>query len=380
MKTGIFVKLIVIALGMLSFSAIATHSPGAKIYYQWISGNQYMVHVEIYRDCAGITASGSVSICFSSVSNNYTDSLNLTLTGPGIVLPNFPYFPPFVSSCAGGTGYGLEKYHYSDTLTLPFPANDWLLAFKTHSDTNFNPQEYFRYGYYVSTTIDNINYQNNSSAQFTSDPMFQYCIGQQAWEIYPAVDIDGDSLVYSLEPVLVDSINCPYQPFTITAFPLNLSFQPISSQLPYNIHPNAGWITLLPDFIQIGTICIKVSEFRNGLLINQTTFTHMQSAASGCILTNTQQPNQKSKGIHIYPTILNDKLNIFNENLSGYNITIFDTNGSEVYKNILQSNSAICELHLGFLNSGIYIITFEPLISESRKIKYQTEQFKILKY
>jgi hypothetical protein len=63
--------------------------------------------------------------------------------------------------------------------------------------------------------------------------------------------------------------------------------------------------------------------------------------------------------ITIYPSIVNEYINIKTQNISPKQITIYNINGQLVMSKRIDGNSSISRLNLASLNSGNYIITFE---------------------
>jgi len=125
---------LIIAL-LLSSTTTAQPIPGLRLAYQHINGNSYLIKVIFYRDCSTILAPTFVKVCFSSDSCGVQDSIMVPASVPGVQLPPFDLLPPVTTSCNGGSGFGVEKWTYSDTLQLPFQCKDWILSYS-------NPEQY----------------------------------------------------------------------------------------------------------------------------------------------------------------------------------------------------------------------------------------------
>jgi gliding motility-associated-like protein len=269
------------ALSLISTESYGSHSVGADVTYTYVGPNQYLITVRFYRDCAGITASTSITV-------NYTSScfpggfltLNL-LPGSGTQIPPSPCLPTVVSSCNGGTGYGVEEYIYTGLVTLGGPCADWTFSFdmccrNAQISTVVNPDSY---DLYVETTLDNINFPINSSPVFANIPVTQFCVGNQFFYNQIATDADGDSLVFSLAPANGGpGTPLPYQP---GYGPL----QPIASSTPITIDPVTGTISFTPSMIQVGVIAVICEEFRNGIKIGQVKRDIQMNVVGGCIGT-----------------------------------------------------------------------------------------------
>ncbi len=341
---------------VLTSKVEANHSLGVNISYNWVGGNQYEINVNFYRDCFGIPAPDSISICINSISSIYSDSVKIPLVG-AIILPQLSYLPPVTSACYGGTGLGIEKNHYSGTIALSVPANDWILSYTTPVHLSSGPLDPERYGYYVSTKIDNINHPQNSSIQFNADPRFIYCLNVPTWESYSANDIDGDSLIYNIENVLIDTFLCPAQPFINSNNGLNNYFQQLNSAIPYFLHPTDGWMYFQPDVPQMGYFSIKVSEFNNGNNINETTFSHFQSTVFNCTSTNINNLSAKSTSIQVFPNVISDELHIYFENInSEMRIYIYDIYGRIVSSSTLDGRIKEQLINVEYLAAGLYSI------------------------
>ncbi len=330
----------------------ANHVIGADISYNYVSPNQYLVKVRFFRDCASIPAPVTLSVCYQSSGCAYSGNLLLIVTGSGIELPPCPYIAPTVSTCQGGTGYGVEKYQYEGLLILPFSCDDWILNY-TAPGLPGGFQNPLIPNFLVTTKIDNVNFPVNSSREFINLPVFSFCVAQPANESFSATDADGDSLVYELVPASVDSMFCPSQ--AMTPFPGNNMELPLSS-VPWYIDPLAGWTYYIPSMIQVGSITVKVSEFRMGQLINESLFSHQLNSIGLCIISGIQNL-QKTKFI-IFPSTVNNFLTV--ETGTTGIIKIISTKGELVYKTEI-SNSAPDKLQVdvSFLSQGVYHVIFQ---------------------
>ncbi len=105
-------------------TARASHSVGADLNYICVGGNQYLITLNFYRDCAGIAAPASASVSLSSVSCAVNLSLNLTFQSSMEISPICPQ-QQALSSCSRGSLPGIEQYIYSDMVTLPQQCSDW---------------------------------------------------------------------------------------------------------------------------------------------------------------------------------------------------------------------------------------------------------------
>ena len=105
--------------------ANATHAAGADLTYKCLGGNQYLIEVTFYRDCAGIAEPDNVPVSYKSVALNKDLSVTATKiagTGQEITVP----CSSSASTCNGGTSTGIRKFVYQATVTLPGAAAAWV--------------------------------------------------------------------------------------------------------------------------------------------------------------------------------------------------------------------------------------------------------------
>ena len=128
----------VMALFVITHTASASHIAGMDLTYKYISPNVYEVTLKFYRDCYGIPMSGSSSVCYGSNSLGITNYVNLPAVDTNIVTP---ICVGQLTTCEGGTAYGVEEHVYRGNVTLPQAATDWVFSFTTccrNNTCNFN--------------------------------------------------------------------------------------------------------------------------------------------------------------------------------------------------------------------------------------------------
>src|SRR5436190_5458942 len=119
------------------YNSFADHVAGGTFYYEGIPGspNLYHVTLKLYRDCSGIPYEIPVTVNISSTSGcgpDFNGSLSLqpgTGAGNEVITSAFP--PCSLTTCAGGTGYGIEEWVYSDTLFIYTSCPDWNVNYTT---------------------------------------------------------------------------------------------------------------------------------------------------------------------------------------------------------------------------------------------------------
>lgn len=330
----------------------ASHFLGCDITYQHVGGNQYLINLRIYNDCEGIFPASNYYVCYSSNATGYADSILLMSSGVPIELPPFPYIPPNVSSCNGGMGFGFRKYEYSGILSLPDTSDDWIVSYTVPPTIYlWLPPEY---NFHVSTKIDNENYAVNSSVQFVSDPLILSCINQTNWNDFAATDPDGDSIVYSLVSTLIDSAICPSIPFPPQPFSI---YSPPASSPPMSIDLLTGAVTFTPIILAVAHITVKATEFRNGVVINETIRTNVTKSVTSCISSSFQEI--KKEDFILFPNPVSSSLNVqFHFETENPVFKFFNCTGNRIYlPTKKQHNSSEWYFDTGALKPGVYYVT-----------------------
>ena len=260
-----FKYLLVGALFLSATSSYASHAVGIDIAYECLGANEYRFTVNFYRDCDGISAPGTASINISSASCGISTSITLPLASSSEVSPICP--AQFGNStCSGGSLPGIEQYVYSGNYTLPVNCNDWVIGYglccRNSAITNLtDPQNQ---NIYAQATLDNTNGLCNNSPIFTTLPVPYLCAGQDFNYNHGAIDIDGDSLVYTLVNAQDGpGVNIPY----------NAGFSPtnpMSTNSGFGFDNNTGQMSFNAQGSQQAVVTILVREYRNGVLIGST--------------------------------------------------------------------------------------------------------------
>ena len=86
---------------------------GADITYQCIGPNLYSVSLTLYRDCDGATIGNAETIQYTSPCGTGTFTVNKVS-----VADITPLCPTAVSSCSGGSNYGVQEHVFRGTLNL----------------------------------------------------------------------------------------------------------------------------------------------------------------------------------------------------------------------------------------------------------------------
>lgn len=254
----------------ISATSIGGHIYGGYLSYTHISGNQYKLTLKILVDCSGPPAPPAVFICASALSQNPVLTVNYTLTYVSHVeIFQAHCIPSVNTTCVGGTVPGVRERTYENTVTLPVADSLWRFSY-TECCRNMMISTLQLTGsesWYIFTTLNNISFQNNSSAPLISFPSY-YCQYATIAMGLNVVDPDGDSLVYSWKAASTAPSSC----FTAVVIPYMFGYSPsnpISSAPSANLSSN-GALSFTPNLIQAGVFCFSVEEYRNGIKIAET--------------------------------------------------------------------------------------------------------------
>jgi len=249
-------------------SSFGSHAAGADLTYKWISGNTYEVTAAFYRDCGGIAQPSTVTLVYGSASCNFssTQVLPLINNGPVITYP----CNSVQTTCTGGSVPGIQQWLYRANVTLPFACTDWKLSYNVvarncaittivqpspcNSSTSYEP-------IYVEALLNNVDAPGNSSPTFSNVPISFVCLGQDFNYNHGVIDMNADSLSYSLITPLTSSSS------TVTYLPGYSATAPIASSPSFSINSTTGDLFMHPTAIQVSVVAVKVNEYRNGVLI-----------------------------------------------------------------------------------------------------------------
>jgi hypothetical protein len=267
------IALLITAVICLStvFTARATHVAGADLTYKDLGNNQYEVTLTYYRDCAGSMPGNAEALRVTSASCGFDFIATLNVasgTGNEITFP----CNSSASTCSGGVSFGVQKWAYSTIVTLPGACADWVFSWNrccrncaitttVHGNCQGEPESNF----YLEARLNNLAVAGNNSPTFSQEPVATLCLGQNFVFNHGAVDSDGDQLVYSI----VGSQIAPGT--TVTYQPGYSASSPISSNPALSVNSASGDLSMTPTQLEIGVMAVKVSEFRNGVLIGTVT-------------------------------------------------------------------------------------------------------------
>ncbi len=310
----LFQYLTVVFFLFVSKHSFASHIYSMELSYRCLDNNQFLVQLEIYSDCQGISLPSQSNIeCSSSCSPNL--QFNLPLQN---FYETTPLCPSAISPCLGGTSAltGIEYYLYQDTLTL-VPCTDWFIStdfccrnpniINLSATTNSN---------YASIELNNSTSCNNS-VELTA-PLFIYASQGRNNIHYPmAYDIDGDSLVFEIVNTKENGLPISFLAGFSSANPFGpsstFSFDPNNGQFSYNIAATGVY-----------SMGLEIKEFRNGNLIN-TSYRELIVAAY-----NNQNNSPEFAVTNIQGAVLKDNIfYVYDNDSISFDIVAIDSNTTD---------------------------------------------------
>ncbi len=239
----------------------SSHIVGGEMHYKSLGGMDYYVTLILYRDCNGVIMPQTVNIDVASAAfQHFAAPLDL-LNSQEIT----PVCPSMSTFCNGGQLYGYEAYMYGDTVSLTGADSNWVFSYSSccRGGIAGNLVNPYSDAYYISAYLNNTLGPNNSSVFINLSPIFLSGNTLQTISFH-AMDLDGDSLVYSLVPTMTDAATpAAYLP-------------PFSASYPYqtpsgtvHFYPISGLLIDTVIAVQTPVICVEVEEYRNGKVIGK---------------------------------------------------------------------------------------------------------------
>ncbi|MCI5055570.1 MAG: gliding motility-associated C-terminal domain-containing protein [Flavobacteriales bacterium] len=232
---------------LISTSSNASHLAGGDFSWECLGNNQYVITLNLFRDCDGINAPGSAFVNFSSPCG--TQSSTLTLINPGgTEVSQLCPQDSLNSTChSGGTLPGMQQYIYVDTITLiPCPQGPWTMSYedccRNSAIVNLQPATQ---SMTINADLFNNNDTCNNSPTFTAQPIPYVCQNQPVSYNYGVTEPDGDSLSFSLVCAEANGVCVTYAAGYTAGVPIpGITIDPATGQL--NFTP-----TLLGNFVVV---------------------------------------------------------------------------------------------------------------------------------
>jgi len=254
---------IIILFSLAPFQNVnASHAVAADLTYVWLGGNNYQARLYFYRDCSGINVPNSITLNASSTSCGLNQNFTMTLSSSaGVEIP--PICIIGLSTCNGGSVFGIREYIYLVSFTLTGNCTDWRLSYsvccRNAAITNISAPG--SAGQYFYAYLNNLNFSGNTSPKFLNKPAPYQCINNPYCFDMSATDADGDSLVYRLVTPMRTATN----PVTFLAG--YTPVQPINSSPLMTMNSTTGLSCVWPLTQGVYCMAVRVYEYRNGQLI-----------------------------------------------------------------------------------------------------------------
>lgn len=242
----------------------ANYFAGGSISYQALGSTQYLISMNIIRDCSGGFTPNSFPLTVASNTCGYSQTYTLLYVPGGYEIT--PPCPQGLTTCNGGTEPGFQFNTYSCVVNLPFQCADWIFSVqgccRADSLTTIQPAQPTQ-SFYLEAALNNIG-QDNSSSQSTNVPLGLVCVNQSSTYNFGIIDPEGDSLSFSL----VDAQTGPNGNVIY-----NTGFSgssPGSSNPPLTINSITGDIQMNIFTNEYSVIAVRIDEYRNGVIVGYT--------------------------------------------------------------------------------------------------------------
>ena len=265
---------------IIPVNVFASHIIGGEIWYDYLGGDQYRIHIALYRDCAstGAAYDNPLSLGIFNSNNQLVQEVSVPFPGSNNlqVVFNNPCVTPPSGICA-------ERAIYTTIITLPPTPGGYTAAYQRccrgPNVTNLNNPD--DTGLTLSTFITgtNSNALVNSTPRFTNYPPLVLCNNEDLIFDHSATDPDGDSLAYELVTPFAgaNGINpapapppAPNYPLVSWAGSFNAAV-PLGPGSTTTINPVTGELFVDANNLGLYVVGIRVKEYRNGVQIASTT-------------------------------------------------------------------------------------------------------------
>jgi len=260
-----------------SFQLSATHIIGGSLTYEYLGNDNYLVKLEVLRDCYN----GSPNAWFDDPASIGIFNTDNTLVNE-LLIPLDPTINDTITLspenivCIYDPSICIHRTFYEEVVNLPFVEGGYQLAYQRccRSQSITNLMLPLESGMTFHTSI-NTEVENNSP-QWDKDVPFGIYVGVPFVYDGSASDIDGDSIVYSLVAPTngVDQDTPMPQPPSSPPFGFSIFSEGFSTEnmlggdYPLTIDSLTGEMTAIPAFSGLFQIAYQAEEYREGILIS----------------------------------------------------------------------------------------------------------------
>lgn len=291
-------KLVVLLFCLLAVPVLASHIVGGEFELLHINGNSYRLNMILYYDLVNAlpgTRDGNITVSiYRKRDNFFMGNVTLPLTSETVVA----YTQPACSINSLAT----SKITYTTLLTLsPQVFTDpqgyyiaWERCCRNYTISNIYSEDNARNAarwagqtFYLEfpAVVKNGQPFINSSPQLFP-PLNDYaCPFRPYYVDFAGVDVDGDSLVYTLvTPLSTHSVNTTTQPrpYPEVVWRPAFSLDRIMNGVP-DLHITIdGLLTVTPRFQGLYVFAVRVDQFRNGEKIGESRRDFQMLVTDGC--------------------------------------------------------------------------------------------------
>jgi gliding motility-associated-like protein len=275
---GLRTTIIALLLPFAWNGLMATHIIGGEMYYDHMGGNDYLLTLDLYRDCSPANSMGTgfdnqVQIGIFTGTGQFLFNQNITFPGEQIV-------PVVISNpcLTAPPNICIATARYQTVLNLPPIAAGYHISYQRCCRTPaiLNLQAAGNQGLTCTAQIPGIPNSVNSSPRYNDYPPVVLCVGEEMVFDHSANDPDGDVLVYELCNPLLGGSNAnpapapgppPYAPVNWAAG--YSALDPIPGAPPLQIDANTGQLTVTPTQVGVYSVGVCVKEYRGGVLLSE---------------------------------------------------------------------------------------------------------------
>lgn len=255
-------------------STMASHVSGGEITYVCLGNNQYLVTLNLFRDCSGASMGTSMSVNFrSTCGGNFNVALPLINPG-GTEVSQLCAADIGRSTCNGGPLPGMQNYIYQGTVTLT-PCNTWTMSWSLCCrNPSVNLTGATGFSMYLEATLNSASYPCNSSPVFTAQPIPYVCNGVPVSYNYSIVEPNGDSLRFTF----ICATTAGGAPITY-----NTPTYTCGNSIPgITLDPNTGQLNFTPTVNGNFVVVVMVTEYDALGNVIGTTFRDIQFVVMTC--------------------------------------------------------------------------------------------------
>jgi hypothetical protein len=261
-------KILLLCLLILNLKSMASHLSGGWIETEVINSNTIKVRLKAITYCAGIPLGSSETVSIQSLSNGSLSPINQSLVFIDTMnIETYCQGVQTVCNSVFGTINGYRLWIYEGIVNLPAGFGSSIrigydLCCRPGNAVNIAATSY---NYSMYTELYNLNtYKNDSPVKFSYDILASS--GDTNAIAYSFVDLEADSLSYSLSSVLENTIpsitNCTYQLGFTPSNPLGINNYS-------NLDANTGTYYFYGPLAGDYAVGFEVLEYRNGTLLSK---------------------------------------------------------------------------------------------------------------